>query len=281
MVDWMMPDQSTNAAFVRWCGRFQRLSASPRDFRRQVEGIFQLDAGDAPERIAAPTLAIHVKGDRVLPVACGRALAEIIPDARYVEVAGDDHFSWALQNWRDIVDPVLEFLTGTMVERAPTRRFATVLFTDIVDSTRQSAAAGDTAWRATIDAHDRLARKLVDHHGGRVVKSTGDGLLVVFDVPSQAVSCGAALVRELRSIGVDIRSGIHAGEIEVHDDLDISGIAVNLAARAEQAADDGELWASSTVRDLMLGGAATFEDRGEHTLKGIDGTWRLFAVTSD
>jgi len=281
MVDWFMPDQSANHAFVRWVGRLQRLSAGPRDFRRQIEGIFQLDAGDAPERITAPTLVIHVKGDRVLPVAGGRTLAEIIPDARYVEVTGDDHFSWALPNWRDIADPILEFLTGTMVERTPTRRFATVLFTDIVDSTRQSAAVGDTAWHATIDAHDRLARKLVDRHAGRVVKSTGDGLLVVFDVPSQAVSCGAAMVRELRSIGVDIRAGIHAGEIEVHDDLDISGIAVNLAARVEQAAHDGELWASSTVRDLMLGGAATFEDRGEHTLKGIDGTWRLFAVTSD
>ena len=113
------------------------------------------------------------------------------------------------------------------------------------------------------------------------MKSTGDGLLVVFDVPSQALSCGAAMLRELRSIGVDIRAGVHAGEIEVHDDLDISGIAVNLAARVEQAAQDGELWASSTVRDLMLGGAATFEDRGEHALKGIDGAWRLFAVTSD
>jgi class 3 adenylate cyclase len=281
MVDWMMPDQSTNDAFVRWCGRFQRLSASPRDFRRQIEGVFQLDAGDAPERITAPTLVIHVRGDRVLPVACGRTLGEVIPDARYVEVGGDDHFSWALPNWRDIVDPLLEFLTGTMVERTPTRRFATVLFTDIVDSTRQSAAVGDTAWRATIDAHDRLARKLVDHHAGRVVKSTGDGLLVVFDVPSQAVSCGTAMMRELASIGVEIRAGVHAGEIEVHDDLDVSGIAVNLAARVEQAAQDSELWASSTVRDLMLGGAATFEDRGEHTLKGIDGAWRLFAVTSD
>jgi len=280
-VDWMMPDQSTNDAFVRWAGRLQRLSASPRDFRRQIEGIFELDAGDAPERITAPSLVIHVKGDRVLPVAFGRTLADVMPDARYVEVAGDDHFSWALPNWRDIVDPILEFLTGAMVERIPTRQFATVLFTDIVNSTRQSAEVGDAAWRATIDTHDRLARKLVDRHAGRVVKSTGDGLLVVFDVPSQAVSCGVALLRELRSIGVDIRAGIHAGEIEVHDDLDISGIAVNLAARVEQAARDGELWASSTVRDLMLGGPAAFEDRGEHSLKGIDGTWRLFAVASD
>ena len=280
-VDWFMPDRSGDEAFVRWVGRFQRLSASPRDFRRQVESIFDLDAGDAPERITAPTLVVHVKGDRVLPAAFGRILGEVIPNARYVDVEGDDHFSWALPNWRDVVDPMIEFIAATTVERTATRRFATVLFTDIVDSTRQSAAVGDAAWRATIDAHDRLARKLVDKHGGRVVKSTGDGLLVVFDVPSQGVACGAAMVRELASMDVEIRAGVHAGEIEVHDDLDISGFAVNLAARVEQAARGGELWASSTVRDLMLGGVATFEDRGEHALKGIDGEWRLFAVTSD
>ena len=280
-VDWFMPGRSGDEAFVRWVGRFQRLSASPRDFRRQIESIFGLDAGDAPERIAAPTLVIHVTGDRVLPAAFGRILSEVIPDARFVEVEGDDHFSWALPNWRDVADPMIEFVAATTVERTATRRFATVLFTDIVDSTRQSAAAGDAAWRATIDEHDRLARKLVDKHGGRVVKSTGDGLLVVFDVPSQGVACGAAMVRELASMDVEIRAGVHAGEIEVHDDLDISGFAVNLAARVEQAAQGGELWASSTVRDLMLGGVATFEDRGEHALKGIDGEWRLFAVTSD
>ncbi|HKC90152.1 MAG TPA: adenylate/guanylate cyclase domain-containing protein, partial [Candidatus Limnocylindria bacterium] len=161
-----------------------------------------------------------------------------------------------------------------------TRRFATVVFTDIVDSTRQSSAMGDAGWHALIDQHDRLARKIVDQHGGRVVKSTGDGLLAIFDVPSEGVACGVAMCRELRNLGVEIRAGVHAGEIEIRDDFDISGIAVNLAARVEQAAADGELWASSTVRDMMLGGAASFSDRGEHTLKGIDGNWRLFAVES-
>ncbi len=280
-VDWFMPDQSANEAFVRWVGRFQRLSASPRDFRRQIEGVFGLDAGDAIERINAPTLVVHVKGDRVLPVAGARLLAEVIPDAQYLEIVGDDHFSWALPNWRELLDPMIEFCTGERVTTVAARRFATVLFTDIVDSTRQSAAVGDAKWHQTIDAHDRLARKLVDQHSGRVVKSTGDGLLVVFDVPSQGVACGVALCNELRNIGVEIRAGVHAGEIEVHDDLDISGIAVNLAARVEQAASDGELWASSTVRDMMLGGAATFADCGEHALKGIEGTWRLFAVQFD
>lgn len=277
-VDWIMPTQSGNESFVRWVSRFQRLSASPRDFRRQLDSVFMLDPGESAQRITSPTLVVHLKGDRVLPVSGGRLLAELITGATYVEVDADDHFSWASPSWRAIVDPMLEFLTGAPVERVAARRFATVVFTDIVDSTRTSGALGDAAWRAVLDDHDRLARKLVDHHGGRVVKSTGDGLLIVFDAPSQGVDCGRALCHELAGLGIQIRAGVHAGEIEVRDDLDIAGIAVNLAARVEQAASDGEFWASSTVRDMMLGGSAHFDDRGDHELKGIDGTWRLFAV---
>jgi class 3 adenylate cyclase len=278
MVDWFMPDKSDDEAFVRWAGRFQRLSASPRDFARQVESVLVLDAGDAPERIQAPTLVQHVNRDRVLHVALGRLLAQVVPGAEYQEIDGDSHFSWVLPNWREMCDPMIQFVTDAAPEHVVSRRFATVLFTDIVDSTRQSAAVGDAAWHELIDRHDRMGRRLVAEHGGRVVKSTGDGMLVVFDAPSQGVGCGADLVRELGEMGLAIRAGVHAGEIEVHEDLDISGIAVNLAARVEQAATDGELWASSTVRDMMLGGSASFDERGEHTLKGIDGTWRLFAV---
>jgi class 3 adenylate cyclase len=277
-VDWFMPSQSDDESFKRWAGRFMRLSATPRDFRRQVDNVLALDGDDAPERITTPTLVLHCTGDRVVNVAAGRLLAQLIGGAQYAEIPGDDHFSWVQRNWRDIVDAIIEFVTGDTVEHAATRRFATVLFTDIVDSTRQSAAMGDAAWHEVINQHDRLARKIVDQHDGRVVKSTGDGLLVVFDVPSQGVACGASLCTELGNLGVQIRAGVHAGEIEVRDDFDVAGIAVNLAARVEQAAADGELWASSTVRDMMLGGDATFVDRGEHALKGIDGRWRLFAV---
>lgn len=237
-VDWIMPTQSGNESFVRWVSRFQRLSASPRDFRRQLDSVFMLDPGDSAQRITSPTLVVHLKGDRVLPVSGGRLLAELITGATYVEVDADDHFSWASPSWRAIVDPMLEFLTGAPVERLAARRFATVVFTDIVDSTRTSGALGDAAWRAVLDDHDRLARKLVDHHGGRVVKSTGDGLLIVFDAPSQGVDCGRALCHELAGLGIQIRAGVHAGEIEVRDDLDIAGIAVNLAARVEQAASE-------------------------------------------
>lgn len=278
MVEWEMPSAIGNESFVRWCGRLQRMSSSPKDFVKQLESVVALDAGDAPERITTRTLVMHVKGDRVLPVAGGRLLAELIPDAEYVEIDGDDHFAWIMPSWREIDDVLIEFATGTQVSRASTRAFATVLFTDIVGSTRQSAERGDAEWRAVLDSHDRIARKLIDEASGRVVKSTGDGLLATFATPSQGVECAVRLRDALAGIGIDIRAGVHAGEIEVHDDGDISGIAVNLAARVEQAAADGELWASPTVRDMMLGGSATFDDRGEHTLKGIDGTWKLFAV---
>lgn len=280
MVAWEIPSQTGNESFTRWMARLQRLASSPRDFIRQLRSIMALDAGDAPERIKARTLVMHVAGDEVLNVAMGRLLGDVIPGARYVEIDGADHLAWILPNWRDIDDAVIEFATGTSLRRASTRKFGTVLFTDIVDSTRQSAAVGDANWRSVLDSHDRTARGLIDQHSGRVVKSTGDGLLAVFDAPSQGVECGVGLCDALRGIGVRIRAGVHAGEIELHDDGDISGIAVNLAARVEQQAADGELWASSTVRDLMLGGSASFTERGEHELKGIDGRWRLFSVSS-
>ncbi len=184
---------------------------------------------------------MHVKGDRVLNVAAGRVLADLVPGARYVEIPGDDHFPWLMNNWREMADGFIGFCTGSTPVPTVTRRFATVLFTDIVGSTQRSGALGDSGWRAVLEQHDRITRELIEAHGGRTVKSTGDGLLAVFDVPSQGVECGIAMCREL-------------------------------------AAADGELWASSTVRDMMLGGGATFDERGEHALKGIDGSWKLFAV---
>ncbi len=278
LVDWFIPSQSDNDSVIRWFGRLQRLSASPKDFRRQLESIFVLDGGDAAERIQCRTQVLNARGDRVIHVANGRLLAKVIPEATHVVIEGDDHFSWCMPNWRTTVDTILEFYLGHAVEVVATRRFATVLFTDIVNSTRQSASVGDTAWRQTLDAHDRITRELIDRHGGRVVKSTGDGLLAVFDLPSQGVTCGSEMVRALTAIGLSIRAGLHAGEIEVRDDGDITGIAVNLAARVEQQAGEGELWASSTVRDMMLGGSVTFDDRGHHELKGIDDRWHLYSV---
>ena len=278
MVDWMTPSQSGNGSFVRWTGRLQRMTCSPRDFRRQVESIHTLDAGDAPERISSRTMVMHVKGDQVLPVGGSRLLAQIIPNAVYREIAGDDHFAWIMPNWRDPTDAAIEFYTGAALKRTSSRKFGAILFTDIVDSTRQSSALGDAKWRTMLEGHDRVTRHLIGQHGGRLVKSTGDGLLAIFDAPFQGVACGIEMCDTLGGMGVTIRAGLHVGQIEVHDDGDISGIAVNLAARVEQHAAARELWTSSTVRDMMLGGADTFSDRGEHVLKGIDGSWRLYSV---
>jgi class 3 adenylate cyclase len=280
MVEWEMPSAVENESFTRWVGRLQRMSCSPKDFIRQLMSVAAIDAGDAPERITARTMVMHVKGDLVLNVAMGRLLADLIPGAVYHEIEGSDHFAWIMPNWREINDTYIEFATGASVARTTTRQFGTVLFTDIVDSTKRSSAVGDSNWREVLDSHDRITRGLIDQHRGRVVKSTGDGLLAVFEVPSQGVSCGLEMCEALSGIGVRIRAGVHAGEIEIHHDGDISGIAVNLAARVEQKAADGELWTSSTVRDMMLGGRASFAERGEHELKGIDGSWKLFSVSS-
>lgn len=277
-VDWFIPSQSRNESVIRWVGRLQRLSASPKDFRRQVDSVLRLDAGDAAQSIMTPTLVINVKGDLVVPVASGRVLASVIPKAKFVEIPGSDHFFWFMPNWREILDIAIEFITAKPVPRITVRRFSTVLFTDIVNSTKQSSAVGDSGWLATLEEHDQITRHVIDRHGGRVVKSTGDGLLAVFDLPSQAVSSGGAMLAELASIGISIRVGLHAGEIEVRDDGDIAGIAVNLAARVEQQAQAGELWVSSTLRDMMLGGSVVFQERGQFDLKGIEGSWRLYCV---
>jgi class 3 adenylate cyclase len=279
LVELAMPSQVGNESFTRWVARLTRFAASPRDFVRQLDSIFNLDAGDAPERLTTPTMVIHAAGDQELHVTAGRLLADVIPGAKYVELDGADHFAWVMPSWRELADHIIEFATGSAPIRTTSRQFATVLFTDIVNSTSQSASVGDEAWRETLDGHDRTARQLIDRHGGRIVKSTGDGLLAVFTAPSSGVECGLGLLEELSGIGLTIRGGLHAGEIEVRDDGDIAGIAVNLAARVEQQAADGELWTSSTVRDMLLGGDTVFADQGEHQLKGIDGSWRLFSAT--
>jgi class 3 adenylate cyclase/pimeloyl-ACP methyl ester carboxylesterase len=279
VVDWMMPSQGENASFVRWVGRLERLSATPADFARQVESLMGIDEAEAnPEEIAAPTLVGHVAGDRCMPVAYGRYLAQVIPNATYVEFPGEDHFLWVMPNWRDIFDAWIGHVIGTAPPRHTERRFATILFTDLVGSTATSAAAGDSAWRETLDSHDRICGGVIDRHRGRIVKRTGDGLLATFDAPSSAVTAAAALLVSLAGIGLTIRAGLHAGEIEFREDGDVSGAAVNLAARVEGAAPPGNVLVSSTVRELLLGNDQQFVERGEFSMKGFDGTWRLYEL---
>lgn len=278
MVDWMMPSQRANVAFVRWVGRLQRQTASPADIERQIESVLHLDAGLHLSEIRVPTLVVHAKGDRVLNVANGRFLADRIPDARYLEFPVADHFIWVAPCWRDIAEATTGFILGRSVVHPAVRRFAAVLFTDLVDSTARSAQVGDVAWLATLESHDRICHEVVERCAGRIVKTTGDGLLALFDSPSQAVRAAGDLVTKLGSVDLGLRAGVHAGELEVREDGDISGAAVNIAARVEQAAGLGEVYVSAAVRDMLLGGEHRFADRGEHQLKGLEGNWRLYAL---
>jgi class 3 adenylate cyclase len=278
-VDLFCPSNSDNVAFVRWWGRLQRQSATAADIRRQADSLTALDAAPFLAEITAPTLVMHAAGDRVLPVASGRYIAERIPDARFVEIPGDDHFVEPTPRWQEIADTWLEFVTGSRPSRQTERRVMTVVFTDIVNSTSRTATTGDGQWRRLLDSHDRIAWEIVDRHRGTIVKSTGDGVLARFDAPSHAIEFSVDFRRELADLGIQIRCGLHTGEVEMRENGDITGTAVNLAARVEQAADDGIILVSSTVRDLLLGGPTHFSDRGEHSLKGFDQPWHLFALT--
>jgi class 3 adenylate cyclase/alpha-beta hydrolase superfamily lysophospholipase len=278
MVDWYAPSQSGNESFVRWFGRFQRQSATAVDVGRQIQSLFGLDAEEHLENIALPTLVMHGKDDDVIPIAAGRHIAEKIPGASFVELATADHFLMSSVNWMDIADLAIEFVTGQQPARRAERLFATVVFTDIVGSTTRTESAGDDGWCNTLDSHDRMAWETADRHHGTIVKSTGDGILARFDSPSHAVEFAHDLRGSLLSIDLRIRCGMHTGEIELRESGDIAGMAVNLASRVEQAAADGAIFVSSTVRDMLLGGDMVFDDQGEHTLKGFDRPWRLFAL---
>jgi len=272
------PSRRGDADFVKWFARFQRQTTSPAGFRRQLESVAALDASAELGAIRAPTLIMHVRGDRVVVPATGRWLATRIPGARFEEIEGEDHYLWCMSNWRATFDIWLEFLTGRAPEATIERRFATVLFTDIADSTELCARLGDQAWRGVLERHDAAARRAAAQHGGKVVKTTGDGVLATFDMPSGAVACASELARTLAEEHLSIRCGMHAGEIEIRDDGDVTGFAVNLASRVVSLATPGTVWVSSTIRDLLLGSTHRLDERGEHSLKGIDGTWRLYEV---
>jgi class 3 adenylate cyclase/DNA-binding SARP family transcriptional activator len=277
-VDWFAPSQSGNESFVRWIGRLQRLSSTAPDIERQISSLATLDGSDRLGEISVPTLVAHGVRDAVCPIAVGRALAAAIPNATLAEFDTADHFLVTSEQWAQEQDVFLEFITGARPQRRVERRFATIVFTDIIGSTAQGVSAGDAGWCDLLDSHDRIAWETADRHLGTIVKSTGDGLLARFDSPSQAVDFCAALRGGLIGIGLRIRCGVHTGEIEMRESGDIAGTAVNLAARVEEAASDGEVFVSSTVRDMLLGGETRFEDRGEHTLKGFDSPWRIYAL---
>jgi class 3 adenylate cyclase len=234
------------------------------------------DVRDVVPSVDIPTLVLHRRRDRLVNVRHGRWLAEHLPNARLVELEGDDHDPRyeRLDEW---LDEVQEFLTGTRAERLPERTLATVLFTDIVDSTRTATELGDRRWRDVLEAHQREVRGALARFGGREVKSTGDGFLATFDGPARAIRCAREVVASCAQWGIRIRAGLHTGECEVIGE-DIAGIAVHIAARVSAQAGPGEVLVSRTVKDLVAGSGIQFSDRGTHTLKGVSDRWQLHAV---
>jgi class 3 adenylate cyclase len=270
------PSMAGDAAFTEWWGRLLRQGASPAGAIALIDLYRELDVRGVLSSISAPTLILHRSDDRIVRVGQGRYLAENIPGARYVEQPGTDHLAW-VGDQDALLDEVEQFLLGSHRGPEHERALATVLFTDIVGSTEKAAELGDKRWRDLLERHDAIVRRQLHIHRGREVKTMGDGFLATFDGPARAIRCAAAVRDELAAIGLEIRVGIHTGEVELVGD-DVSGMAVNIGARIGALADSGELLVSSTVRELVVGSGLEFDDRGPHTLKGAPGEWRLFAV---
>jgi class 3 adenylate cyclase len=262
----------------RWWGRLQRMAASPGAARLLVDSYNRIDVRPALPLVRVPTLVLHSKGDRMVPVALGREIADGITGSTLVEMEGADHLVTAV-NGPVIVDTVAEFLPGVAELPTPDRILATVLFTDIVGSTQRLSEVGDLRWREVLDAHDQMVERHVARYGGRFVTGTGDGALAVFDGPTRAIRCAEAVRDGARSLGLRVRAGLHTGELVVRNG-DVAGIAVHLAQRVSALAGPDEVLISRTLADLVAGSGLVFEDRGEHELKGVDGRWRLYAVSA-
>jgi pimeloyl-ACP methyl ester carboxylesterase len=259
-------------------GRFQRAGASPAMARAVMAALFEIDVRDILPTIRVPTLILHRTGDLIAPVEGARLMADRIPDARLVEFEGDDHVPFT-GDFEPVLDEMEQFLTGTRQERPLDRVLATVMFTDIVDSTRRAADAGDRRWRELLHRHDELTRRQLDRFRGQEVKTLGDGFLATFDGPARGIECACAIRDGIGPLGLDVRAGLHTGECELHSE-DVRGMAVNIGARVGALADANEVLVSSTVKDLVVGADLDFADRGEHELKGVPGKWRLYAASA-
>jgi pimeloyl-ACP methyl ester carboxylesterase len=276
MVDLFAPSFAADPEAVEFEARMQRSAASPAMVGQIFEMFLDIDVRAVLPTIHVPTLVLHRHGDRVVNRRAGEALAAQIPRARYVELPGIDHLPWAGDS-EAVLGEIEEFLTGARSVAEPDRVLATVMFTDIVGSTERAGELGDARWRELLAAHQAAVRRELMRFRGREVKALGDGYLATFDGPARAIQCGCAIAEGARSIGLEVRIGLHCGEVEVMEE-DVGGIAVHIAARVGALAAAGEVLVTSTIKDLVAGSGIQFVDRGAKQLKGIPDEWRLFAA---
>jgi class 3 adenylate cyclase len=273
------PDMPWNEEIRAAWARHERLAASPGTIARNMAlQLSELNVRPLLPAIRVPTLVVQHADDPVIPPEWGKYVADHIPGAKYVELPGRNMLH-IVEPWRESFQEIAEFLTGHQPDVADDRVLATVLFTDIVDSTRRAVEMGDRDWRALLDAHDAVVRSQLARFRGREVNTSGDGFLAMFDGPQRAIRCAMAIRDAVQALGIQVRAGLHTGECEIRGD-DIGGIGVHIGARVSALAGPNDVLVSSTLRDLVIGSGLEFEDRGTHQLKGVPGEWRVFAVAS-
>jgi class 3 adenylate cyclase len=274
----MNPSLADSEGWRIWTGRYQRATASPGTIVPMLRMMLDTDVRAVLPAIRVPTLVLHRTEDAYIRADHGRYLADHIPGARYVELPGGDH-SPEVGDANSILAEMQSFLTGDWPMTASERVLTTVMFIDIVGSTVEAVHLGDRRWRELLDAYDRLVLRQLDRFRGRQVKSTGDGTLATLDGPRRAIACAVAIRDGVRAIGLEVRAGLHAGEVDLRG-KDLAGIAVHLAERVCSSAGPGQVFVTRTVVDLVAGSGISFDDRGEYQLKGVPATWQLFAVQS-
>jgi len=277
-LDKLAPGTINDERFKQWWAAYLRHSASPADALALAKMNTEIDIRHILKAIHVPTLILHRTGDLDISVGGSRFMAEQIPNAKFVELSGDDHLPWVGDAER-ILSEIEIFLTGELQAFEPNRVLATCLFTDIVDSTKVAQSLGDKRWRNLLQSHNEVVRNQLLRYKGREIKTTGDGFFAIFDGPARAVRCACTIRDELRLLGIEIRAGLHTGECEIIDD-DIGGISVHIAARIMSKAMPGEIFSSGTVKDLVAGSGIKFEKKGLFALKGIPGEWEIYSVVS-
>lgn len=274
--DYMLGARADDRAFRDWIARYFRMAASPRAAANLLRMNTLMDTRSALPLVQAPALLVYRTDDEDVNIDEGRWIAEQIPGARFIELPGNAHIFWA-DDPTPVVDEIEEFMTGHRESAEPERVLATVLYTDIVGSTERAAALGDRAWRSLLERHNQVVDDQVGRFRGTVVKGTGDGVVAVFDGPGRAIRAAAAIRSALAPLGLEVRAGVHTGEVEVVGD-DYAGLTFHIGARIGAMADTGEVLVSGTVRDLVVGSEIEFAGRGRHVLKGVPGEWDVYAV---